>query len=96
MSWLLGGLGVVGLLLAGRTSTRGIGWVVGIGAQALWIVYAIASHQPGFIMSAVAFGIAYGVNLRVWLKDSGWMQRAHQARVIKKRAEQIVEEGRHG
>lgn len=66
-SWLLATLGVTGLWFAGNKST--LGWVIGISVQALWIAYAIATAQWGFIFSALAFA---GVNIRnliKWRKD---------------------------
>lgn len=62
-SWVLAAIGVGGLYLAG--SHRLIGWQIGLGVQALWVAYAIATHQWGFIASAVAFA---GVNLRNLIK----------------------------
>ena len=52
-SWLLTAVGVFGLYLAGKRDRRG--WVVGIGAQSLWIAYATATKQWGFYVSAVAY-----------------------------------------
>jgi uncharacterized membrane protein len=63
-SWLLTAVGVLGLYLAGRRKTYG--WAIGIGAQALWIAYATATHQYGFYLSAIAYGWVYLLNLRRW------------------------------
>lgn len=64
-SWVLTVVGVFGLWLAGRKDRRG--WMVGLGAQVLWIAYATATHQWGFYVSAVAYGWVYANNtLRVW------------------------------
>ena len=63
-SFLLTGVGVFGLYLAGRKSKAG--WAVGIGAQALWIAYATATHQWGFYVSAVAYGWVYCRNFLRW------------------------------
>lgn len=65
-SWILTAVGVVGLRLAGRHNR--LGWAVGLGAQGLWIAYALATRQYGFLFSAVAYGWAYGTNLRDWKK----------------------------
>lgn len=67
-SWLLTAVGVTGLYLAGRKSKAG--WVVGFGAQALWIAYAIATRQWGFIASAVAYGAVYARNWLRWRRDA--------------------------
>jgi hypothetical protein len=66
-SWLLTAVGVTGLYFAG--SHRRIGWAIGLGAQVLWIAYAVSSSQWGFIVSALAYG---GVYARNWLR---WSER---------------------
>lgn len=60
-SWLLTAVGLVGLWAAG--SRKSYGWLIGLGAQALWIAYALATEQHGFLVSAVAYGAVY---LRNW------------------------------
>jgi len=49
-SYVLTAVGVFGLWLAGRHDTRG--WLVGLAAQVLWITYAVATRQWGFIAHA--------------------------------------------
>ncbi|MEV4461475.1 hypothetical protein [Microbispora sp. NPDC049633] len=66
-SWLLMAVGVLGLYYAGKR--RAIGWAIGLGAQALWIAYAIATRQWGFIVSALAYGAVYGRNYLSWRRD---------------------------
>lgn len=66
-SWLLAVIGVTGLYLAG--SHRLIGWQIGLGVQALWIIYAIMTHQWGFIASALAFGAVNLRNLLKWKRE---------------------------
>jgi hypothetical protein len=63
-SLLLAAIGVFGIYLAGRKSKWG--WAVGLCAQVLWIIYAVVTHQYGFIISAIAYGFIYGKNLRDW------------------------------
>lgn len=63
-SWLLTAVGVTGLYLAG--SKKRLGWLVGIGAQGLWIAYALATEQYGFLASALAYGAVYVRNARKW------------------------------
>ena len=67
-SYLLTAVGVFGLWLAGRKDRRG--WMVGVGAQALWIAYATATHQWGFYVSALAYGWVYVKNARAWKKPT--------------------------
>ncbi|QBZ71910.1 PnuC-like nicotinamide riboside transporter [Streptomyces phage Kradal] len=66
-SWILTAVGVFGLWLAGRRNP--LGWAVGLGAQGLWIAYALTSSQYGFLVSAGAYGWVYTVNLRKWRQD---------------------------
>lgn len=68
-SWLLTAVGIAGLLLAG--SKKKVGWALGLGAQGLWIAYALATEQHGFLFSALAYGSVY---LRNWLR---WHREAH-------------------
>jgi nicotinamide riboside transporter PnuC len=61
-SLLLAVVGIVGLWVAG--SGKGWGWLVGLAAQILWIAYALATTQYGFIASALAYGFVYARNAR--------------------------------
>jgi hypothetical protein len=66
-SWVLTAVGVSGLYLAGRRSWAG--WAIGLGAQVLWLAYAIATRQWGFIVSAFAYGSVYATNVRRWRRE---------------------------
>lgn len=66
-SWLLTAVGVTGLYVAGRKSRWG--WAIGLGAQGLWIAYALVSTQYGFLASSLAYGAVYGRNLHRWSKE---------------------------
>lgn len=68
-SYLLMIVGVMGLWLAGRKSVWG--WAVGLGAQGLWLVYAMVTQQWGFIVSALAYGWVYANNYLKW-KGGTW------------------------
>ncbi|MFB7936666.1 hypothetical protein [Streptomyces sp. NPDC056049] len=63
-SYILTAVGVFGLWLAGRKSK--FGWAVGLGAQVLWLSYAVTTEQWGFILSAVAYGWVYSKNFLAW------------------------------
>lgn len=65
-SYLLTAAGLLGLWLAGKKSAGG--WAVGIGAQTLWIAYAVATRQWGFIVSAALYGSVYTHNFVTWRK----------------------------
>lgn len=63
-SFVLAAVGILGLVLAGRKLS--IGWAVGLLAQVLWIVFALVTHQWGFIISALAYGFVYARNWYLW------------------------------
>jgi hypothetical protein len=62
-SYVLAAIGITGLLIASHRPR--IGWSVNIAVQALWVTYAVATHQWGFILSALAYTVAYIRLLRV-------------------------------
>lgn len=63
-SFLLAGVGIAGLWLAG--SERWVGWAIGILAQVAWAVYALATHQYGFLLSSAGYAFVYSRNLLRW------------------------------
>lgn len=63
-SLTLAAVGVLGLFLVGKKYWQG--WAINLGAQALWIVYAIATRQLPFIASAVAYGFVSARHMFAW------------------------------
>ncbi len=63
-SWILAAVGIIGIWLAGRHNK--LGWAIGLGAQVLWLAYAVATKQWGFIATAFAYGFVYGRNWLRW------------------------------
>lgn len=63
-SWILTAVGVTGLYFAGKKVWWA--WYIGLGAQGLWMAYAIATEQYGFIFSALAYGWVYLKNGLAW------------------------------
>ena len=61
-SWLLTATGVTGLYLVSRGMVWA--WLINIAAQGLWIVYALATQQHGFIVASVAYGFVFSLNYR--------------------------------
>lgn len=45
------------------------GWIIGGSLQILWIIYAMATAQYGFIFSALAYAMVNIRNLIKWRKD---------------------------
>lgn len=62
-------VGILGLYLAGKK--RATGWAIGLGAQVLWVFYAFATQQWGFVVSAVVYGVIYAKNWLDWRNESG-------------------------
>ncbi len=67
-SYVLTAVGAAGLLLAGRMQR--IGWLIGLAAQGLWISYALATEQYGFVISALIYGSVYARNYRAWRRTA--------------------------
>jgi len=67
-SLALAAVGVLGIYLSGKKNYWG--WGIGLGAQVLWIVYAVVTQQWGFIISALAYGWVYGKNFLAWQKEA--------------------------
>lgn len=61
-SWILTCAGLTSLYLAGRHDHRA--WYVGLFTQCLWVAYAIATKQYGFIASVCAYSTVYALNIR--------------------------------
>lgn len=78
-SWVLTAVGVFGLFLAGRKVWWA--WFVGLGAQALWLTYAIVTDQWGFVVSAFAYGGVYLKNGRAWAREHRERQQREGVRL---------------
>lgn len=67
-SWVLTLVGVTGLYLAGRRNPWG--WAVGVGAQVLWLAYAVHSRQWGFLLSCFVYGAVFTRNFVCWRREA--------------------------
>ncbi|QWS68208.1 PnuC-like nicotinamide riboside transporter [Gordonia phage VanLee] len=67
-SWLLASIGVFGLYLTTRKLWQG--FVIGVGVQVLWIAYALATDQLGFIFSALAYGSVNALGFYRWTRPA--------------------------
>lgn len=61
-------VGLTGLILTMRKHIAGP--IVGVTVQALWIAYALASSQPAFIASAIAYGAVNIYGVQRWIKEA--------------------------
>lgn len=66
-SWVLTAVGVTGFILAGRKVWWA--WYVNIGCQALWLAYAITTHQWGFIVASVVYTAVFTQNATRWTRE---------------------------
>jgi hypothetical protein len=60
---LAGGAVVISWLIGNRWTPA---WLLSLGFQGLWAVYAVATQQWGFVASAVVFGTMNVRNYRKW------------------------------
>lgn len=60
-------IGLIGLILTMRKHIAGP--IIGAGVQVLWIAYAVASHQPAFIASALAYGAVNAYGIQRWARE---------------------------
>ena len=63
-SWVLALVGSTGLFFVGEKRLRG--WFILVANELLWVVYAIHTHQYGFIVSIVLYLIMYYKAIRNW------------------------------
>ena len=66
-SWLLGAVGVVGFVLAGRRVWWS--WYINLAWQGLWFAYAFITSQYGFIATALVYTVVFGKNAISWTKE---------------------------
>lgn len=67
-SWVLSAVGIFGIWLAGQKKASG--WAVGFSAQILWIAYAIATRQWGFIAASLVYATFYARNWFRWRREA--------------------------
>ena len=63
-SWVLAFLGVFGTLIIGKLQTWG--WIVLLVDESLWVVYALQTHQDGFLVMSMFYFAVYVRSLRAW------------------------------
>lgn len=82
-SWVLTAFGLTGLLLAGRDVWWG--WLVNLCAQSVWFAYGALTGQPGFMVSALLYGVAYALGARRARAGGARGERGERARVARSR-----------
>jgi nicotinamide riboside transporter PnuC len=66
-SWVLAVIGVAGIYFVGRKKKWAWLWL--IFNECLWIIYAVATNQYGFIFAAVAYTLVYIKSFLSWKKE---------------------------
>lgn len=67
-SYVLAAIGVTGIFFVGRKTIWG--WLVLCVNEAIWIAYAIATKQYGFIIMALAYTAVYIKSYMGWKSES--------------------------
>ena len=66
-SWVLAVIGISGIFLVGRKTIWG--WLVLCANECLWIAYALATDQYGFILMSIAYTVIYIRSFMHWRND---------------------------
>lgn len=66
-SWVLAAIGVTGIFLVGRKTIWG--WLVLLLNECIWIAYALATNQYGFIAMATAYSVVYIKSFVHWKRE---------------------------
>jgi hypothetical protein len=66
-SYVLAVVGVTGIFFVGRKTIWG--WLVLLTNECIWIAYALATDQYGFIFMAVAYASVYIKSFIGWRND---------------------------
>lgn len=69
-SYILPPIGIIGIILQGRKNRWG--WIVGIFAQVIWVTYAAATRQWGFLPQSIIYGLIYAWNFIDWSGYKPW------------------------
>ena len=67
-SWVLAGIGVTGIFLVGKKIIWA--WLILLINECIWIAYALATDQYGFIVMATAYAIVYIKSYMAWSKEA--------------------------
>jgi nicotinamide riboside transporter PnuC len=66
-SWILAAIGVTGIFLVGKKTIYG--WLILLLNECIWIAYALATDQYGFIVMALSYAAVYVKSYLGWRKD---------------------------
>jgi hypothetical protein len=63
-SWVLAVVGITGIFFVGRKTVWG--WPILMLNESLWVIYALTTHQYGFILASVGYGTIYIKSYSEW------------------------------
>jgi len=63
-SWLLAGMGVMGMYFVGKKRWEAFLWLIVM--ECLWVVFAIQTRTYGFILGSIAYILVYLRNVKHW------------------------------
>lgn len=66
-SWILAAVGVTGIYFVGKKTIWG--WLVLLVNECIWIAYALATKQYGFIVMATAYAAVYIKSFLQWKRE---------------------------
>ena len=66
-SWVLAAIGVTGMFFVGKKTVWG--WLILLVNECIWIAYALATKQYGFIVMALAYAAVYVKSYIHWKKE---------------------------
>lgn len=66
-SWVLGFVGVLGFILAGKKIWWS--WYINLGNQILWLIYSLVTEQYGFLVATAVYTVVFTKNAIAWTRD---------------------------
>ena len=66
-SWLLAGMGVLGMYFVGKKRWEAFLWLIAM--ECLWIVFAIQTRTYGFIVGSLSYIAVYAQNVHIWKRE---------------------------
>jgi nicotinamide riboside transporter PnuC len=66
-SYVLAAIGVTGIFFVGRKTIWG--WLILLLNECIWVAYALATKQYGFILMATAYSAVYIKSYLLWRKE---------------------------
>jgi nicotinamide riboside transporter PnuC len=75
-SYVLAIIGVTGIFFVGRKTIWG--WLILLTNECIWVAYALATKQYGFILMATAYSAVYIKSYMLWRKEDNAPKRRYE------------------